>query len=171
MNGLTSGQHLDKLVDAPGARFGLLGVPDPVEDRVPIGTRECSKHQLCSRIGTQGNGEILRHLDAGLSGVGGLPSTILSRVTHLVSAPLMHSAGGDQPFCDGNVSLRPRASGFSRRKTSSECGAVAAAYLTINPSEADRLVQRLVVRDGCRFARSLFGKYQPHTLRIGVMVA
>jgi hypothetical protein len=43
--------------------------------------------------------------------------------------------------------------------------------LTINPAEADRLVKRLVVRDGCRIDRSLFGQYQPDTQSIGVMGA
>src|SRR5271169_4021940 len=81
---LTSGQHLDKLADAPGAGFGFLGVSDPVEDGVPIRTRERLKHRLCARIGTQGSGEILRHLYAGLPGVGGLPSTVLFRLPHLV---------------------------------------------------------------------------------------
>ena len=72
MDRFTSDQHLDKLVDAPGAGFGFLGVSDPVEDGVPIGTRERLKHRLSARIDTQGSGEILRHLDAGLPGVGGL---------------------------------------------------------------------------------------------------
>jgi hypothetical protein len=40
VDGLTSGQHLDKLADASRAGFGLFGVSDPVEDGVPIRTCE-----------------------------------------------------------------------------------------------------------------------------------
>jgi hypothetical protein len=58
-----------------------------------------------------------------LPGVGGLPSSVLFRLPHLVFAGLMHSAGGGQPLSDGGVPLRPRAANFSRRETSSErCG-------------------------------------------------
>ena len=164
MDGLTSGQHLDKLADASGAGFGFLGVCDPVEDGVPIRTRERLEHRPGARIGTQRAGEILRHLDAGLPGVGGLPSTVLFRLPHLVFAGSMHSAGGDQPFSDGSVPLRPRASSFSRRETSSKRSGITTPQLTINPAEADRLVKRLVVRDGSLIDRSLFGQYQPDTL-------
>ena len=164
MDGLSSGQQLDKLANAPGAGFGFLGVSDPVEDGVPIRTCEHFKHCICARIGTQGSDEILRHLNAGLPSVGGLPSTILFRLPHLVFTGSMHSAGGDQSFSDGSVPLRPRASSFSRRETSSERSGVTTPQLAINPAEADRLVKCLVVRDGCRIDRSLFGQYQPDTL-------
>src|ERR1700733_2716505 len=120
MDGLTSGQHLDKLADAPGAGFGFLGVSDPVEDGVPIRTCERLEHRLRAGIGTQGSEKILRHLNAGLPGVGGLPSTVLFRLPHLVFARSMHSAAGDQPFSCGGVPLRPRAASLSRRETSSE---------------------------------------------------
>ena len=120
MDSLTSGQHLDKLVDAPGAGFRFLGVYEPVEDGVPIRTGENLKHRIRARIDTQGSEEILRHLNVGLPGVGGLPSTVLFRLPHLVFAGSMHSAGGDQPLSDGSVPLRPRAASFSRRETSSE---------------------------------------------------
>ncbi len=90
MDRLTSGQHLDKLSDAPGAGFGFLGVSDPVEDGVPIRTCEHLKHRFCAGIGTQGSEKILRHLTAGLPGVGGLPSTVLFRLPHLVFAGSMH---------------------------------------------------------------------------------
>ena len=66
-----------KLVDAPGAGFGLLCVSDPVENGVPIRTCEHLKHRLRTGIGTQGSHKIDGHLYAGLPGVGGLPSTIL----------------------------------------------------------------------------------------------
>jgi hypothetical protein len=98
MDGLTSGQHLDKLADALGARFGFLHVSNPVEDCVPIRTCEHLEHLICARIGTQRSDEILRHLNAGLPIVGGIPSTVLFRAAHLVFTGSMHSVGVDQPF-------------------------------------------------------------------------
>ena len=169
MDGLTSGQHLDKLADAPGAGFGLLGVSDPVEDGVPIRTGEHLEHRLGAGIGTQGGDEVLRNLNAGLPGVGGLPSTVLLRLPHLVLTGSMHSAGGDQPFSDGSVPLRPRAASLSRREPSSERSGVTTPQLTIDPAEAECLVKRLVVGDSCRIDGVLLGQYQLDTRRIGVM--
>ena len=169
MDGFASRQHLDKLVDAPGAGFGLLCVSDPVKNGIPIRTCEHLEHRLRTGIGIQGRHEIAGHFHAGLSGVGGLPSTILFRLPHLVFARLIHSAGSDQPFSDGGVPLRPRAANFSGRETPSKRCGVATLQLTINPAEADRLVQRLVVRERCRISRSLLGQDQPDTLCIGVM--
>ena len=86
MDGLASGQHLDTLVDAPRAGFRSLGVSDPVEDGVPIRTGEHLKHRHRARIGTQGSEKILWLFNAGLSGVGCRPSTVLFRLPHLVFA-------------------------------------------------------------------------------------
>ncbi len=171
MGSLASGQHLDKLADALRAGFGLLGTSDPVENGVSIRTRERLEHLFCSRIGTEGNGEILRHLNAGLPGVGVLPSTVLFRPAHLDFAGSMHSTGGDQPLSDGSVPLRPRTARPSRRKAPSIRDGVTAPQLSINPAEADRLGKRLVVRDGGRLDRSLFRHHQPDSRRIGMMVA
>ena len=171
VNGLTSGQHFDELVDPPGAGFRFLGVSEPVEDGVPIRTGEHFKHRVRAGTDTQSGEKILRHFDAGLPGVGGLPSTVLSCLSHLVFAGSMHPTGGDQPFCDGSVPLRPRAARFSRRETSSERTGVTTPQLTINPAEADRFVKRLVVRDGRRIGHSFLGQYQPDSQGIGVMGA
>lgn len=83
MDGLTSSQLLDELVDAPGAGFGFLGGADPVEDGVPIRTGERLEHRLRRRIGSQSIRKVLWNLHAGLPGVGGLPSTVLLRLLHL----------------------------------------------------------------------------------------
>ena len=87
MDGLTSGQHLDKLVDAPGAGFRLCCVSDPVENGVPIRTSEHLEHFLSTRVGTQSNRKIPWNLHAGLPGVGGVPSTVLSLASLTSSSP------------------------------------------------------------------------------------
>jgi hypothetical protein len=171
MDGLTSGQHLDELADTPGAGLGLLGASDPVEDGVPVRAGERFEHRTRARIGTQGSDEILRHLNGGLPGIGSLPSTVLLRPPHLVVSGSTHPAGGDQPLCDGSVALRPRTSSSSRREAPSERSGVPTPQLTIDPTEADRLVKCLVVRDGRRIDRALLGQYQPDALGIGVMIS
>src|ERR1700677_956016 len=80
VDGLTSGQHLDKLADAPGAGFGPLCVCDSVEDDVSIRLRQHLKHCLRTRIGTQRSDKIPRHLRAGLTGVGGPPPAVSFRL-------------------------------------------------------------------------------------------
>ena len=75
------------------------------EDGVPIGARERIDHRLRAGIGTRGSDKVLRHVDTGLPGMGGLPSTVLLRPPYLGLAGSMHFAGGDQPFSDGSVPL------------------------------------------------------------------
>ncbi len=108
-------------------------------------------------------------LDAGLSGVGAVPSTVRFRSTHLVLAGSVHSVGGDSPLCDDGVPTRPRAAGSSRREASSERRVVATPQLAVDPAEADRLLGRLVVRGRRRIARPLLGQNEPDPRRVGVM--
>jgi hypothetical protein len=86
MDGLTSGQHLDELLDPPGSGLSLLGAFDPIENGVPIRTGERLKHCLSPRIGDQGVRQVLWNLRAGLPGVGGIPATIRLRLSNLVFA-------------------------------------------------------------------------------------
>ena len=76
MDGLTSGQHLHKLLYTSGSGLQLLCASDPIEDGVPIRACERLKHCLCPRIGNQGVRQILWNLHARLSGVGVIPPTI-----------------------------------------------------------------------------------------------
>src|SRR5580692_13064447 len=113
MDGLTSGQHLDKLSNSPGASFRFLSASDPVEDGVSIRTCKALKHRRRTWISAQSSRKIFGNLHARLPGVGGLPSSVHLRLPHLVFAGLMHSAGGDQPLSDGSVALRPRTANLS----------------------------------------------------------
>ena len=73
----------------------------------------------------------------------------------------MHSAGGKQPLGDRDVSLRPRAPGISGCESPPECRVVATPELPVNPAEADRFVERLVVGERCRLRRALLGQNEP----------
>ena len=86
MDGLTSGQHLDELLDPPGSGLSLLGASNPIENGVPIRTCESLKHCLSLRIGDQSVCQVLWYFRAGLPGVGGTPATIGLRLSNLVFA-------------------------------------------------------------------------------------
>jgi hypothetical protein len=86
VDGLTSGQHLDELLDPPGSGLRLLGASNPIENGVPIRTRKRLKHCLSPKIGVQSVGQVLWNLHAGLPGVGGTPATIRLRLSNLVFA-------------------------------------------------------------------------------------
>jgi hypothetical protein len=80
VDGLAPGQHLDKPLDALRSGFGLLRASDPEKDGVPVRARERLKHRLRTRIGNQRVREVLWNFHPGLPGVGGIPSTIFSRL-------------------------------------------------------------------------------------------
>jgi hypothetical protein len=86
MDGLTPGQHLDELLDAPGSGVGPLGASNPIENGVPIRTGERLKCLLSPWVGNQSVGQVLWNRHAGLTGVGGAPSPICLRSSNLLFA-------------------------------------------------------------------------------------
>src|SRR5262249_36875241 len=84
VNGLASGQHLHKLPDPPGSGPDLLRAPDPIDDGVPVRTRERLKHRLSTGFGRQCPRQVLWNHCATLTGVGGPPSTIRLRPPNFV---------------------------------------------------------------------------------------
>src|SRR5580700_3252699 len=81
----------------------------------------------------------------------------------------MHSAGGAQPLGDGDVPLRPGAPSTSGCESSAERCAVATLELPIDPAKADRLVECVIVGERRRVCSALLGKYEPHSLRPGIV--
>ena len=81
---LAPSQHLYRLFDASGSCLDLLCASDPIEDGVPVRTRELEKHRLSAGIGGQGDRQVFWNFHAGLSGVGGVPSTVGFRPPNLV---------------------------------------------------------------------------------------
>src|ERR1019366_7564254 len=67
------------------------------------------------------------------------------------------------------VTSRPRAARPTWSKASLVGVLVAAPGLTIDPAEAERFVERLVVREAGRRGRVLVGEGKPHPDRIVVM--
>jgi hypothetical protein len=78
------GQHLYKLLDASRSGLDLLCAFDSMEDGVPVRTCELAKRRAGTGIGSQGVCQILWNCHAGLSGVGGIPSTIGFCLANLV---------------------------------------------------------------------------------------
>ena len=84
VDSLAPGQHLHKLLDASRSGLDLLGASNSIEDRVPVRTCERAKGRACTRIGSQRVCQVLWNCHAGLSGVGGTPSTIGFCLANLV---------------------------------------------------------------------------------------
>jgi hypothetical protein len=171
VNGLASGQHVDELLDAPGAGVRSLCAGDPVQDGVSVGACELLEHRPCMRIGIQGLGKVFGNFDRGLPGISGFPSPITFCFPHLVVPWRLHSTSCGQLFDDGDVPLRPRASGFSRREASTEGRRVTPTKLAVNPPETDCLLEGLVVRERCRVGRTPFGQHEPHAVWVGMVGA
>ena len=81
---LPPGQHLYELLEASGSSLNLLCAFDPIEDGVPVRTRELEKHRLSTGIGGQGVRQVFRNFRAGLSGIGSTPTTVGFRAPNLV---------------------------------------------------------------------------------------
>ncbi len=155
---LASCQHLHKLLDTSGSGLQLLCASDPIEDGVPIRTRERLEHCLSSRIGDQGVREIFWNLHVRLPGVGSIPATILFGPLNLGFSRPMHSARGAQPLGDGDVPLRPRAPSVSGRESSPIRCVVTTLKLPIDPTKADRVVECRVVGERCRLRRPFLAR-------------
>lgn len=84
MHRLATREHFHELLDPSRASLTLLRAADPIEDGVPVCTRELEKHFLSTRIGRQRDREVRRNLRTRLSGVRGPPSTIGLCPTNLV---------------------------------------------------------------------------------------
>ena len=84
MNGFAPGQHLHKLLDSPGSGLDLLRASDPIDDGVPVRTRERLKHRLSAGVGRQCPRQVLWNHCATLTGIGGLPSTIRLRPPNFI---------------------------------------------------------------------------------------
>jgi hypothetical protein len=169
VKGFATGQHLNELFNAFGPSLSLLGIADPVEDRIPVGTRQRLEHRLSLRIGEKGLLEILGNLRAGLPGVGGLPPTVCLRLLDLSFARSMHAAGEKQPLGDRDIPLLPRTPSTAGREPSPERRVVPPPELPVDPSKADRFVECLVVGQCRRLRRALLGENEPDSLWLGVV--
>jgi hypothetical protein len=105
VDGLTSGEHRDVLLEAAGARLGASGGCEPVEDRVAVLAREPLEHGGRPRLLPERGFEVVRHLDRGRASVGVLPGAFLLRAFDRVKARGAHPALGDQPLCEFDVTL------------------------------------------------------------------
>jgi hypothetical protein len=169
VDSLAPGQHLYELLDASGSGLNLLCAFDPIEDGVPVRTRELEKHRSSTGIGGQGVRQVFRNFRAGLSGIGDSPTTVGFCPPNFVFPRSMHSAGGAQSLGDGDVPLRPRAPRISGCESSTERYVVAAPELTIDPAKANCLVECVIVRECRRICSALLGKDEPYSLRLGLV--
>src|SRR5215211_2230141 len=167
---LAAREHRDELLDPPRTRVGSLRRRHAIEDRVAVLLREVLEEGLRLRLGGQRGREIRRHLDRRRPGVGGLPASVALRTLDLRETGRMHAALGGQTFRNPDVPLRPRAALSPRREPLLVRRLVAAANLAVDPPVAERLVERLVVREARRRLRALLREDEPDAVHVGVML-
>jgi hypothetical protein len=103
------------------------------------------EHGLRRGLSSERRGQVGRHLNAGLSGVGGFLAAVYLGPRHLGEARDMHPALGNQSFNDAHVASRPHAARPAWSKTLLVGVLVTAPETTINPAIAERFVECLVV--------------------------
>src|SRR5262245_42788965 len=162
-------EHGDELCQAPGARLGLLGVLEPVEDRVAVLAAEPGEECLRRRPRVELALEIIRDRGAALAGVGGVPAAVRLGALDLGVSSGPHSPLGDQLLRLGPIDLRPPPARPTRRIPLEEVALVERFAAAVYPAEAERDLNRLGVKDGLD-ARVLLGHLDPYPVRYGVMV-
>lgn len=155
-------EHPDELRDLLRARLGLQGRLDPEEDGVPIPTVESGEEASCLWVAAQGRLEIGRHGCLAGRLVGGIPSSIPLGAIHGLQPGGVHSTGLDE--CEGLVlvDLRPDALLGARREPLDPEVLAVGLLLGIDPPEAQRHLDRIVIRDR-RNGTALLGELQPHS--------
>ncbi len=152
--GLALAQDIDVVRDAVGPTLGVLGVVEPVQELVPLAARERLEELLRWGVLIKCGLQIVWNRCLALRCVGVVESSVGRRGLELRETGRLHAAVGDQPSSALTVDRRPFAARSSRREAPSEEVLVVAGQLPIGPAEADRLLDRLGLRD-CRRRRTL----------------
>ena len=92
MQFLVTRQHLDKLLDAPCARFGAFGGLNPEQHGVPVGAVERGEEGARPRVAVESRFEIFRHGRGTERVVSRLPAAIFFRAIHLLQSGGLHTA-------------------------------------------------------------------------------
>ena len=171
---LAAREHRHELRDLASTSLGALHRLDAMQNRVAILAGEPTEHRLRRRFSLKRSCQVVGH--AGLRGasVGGLPTPVGRCALDLGDPRSLHPAFADQPLGECRVPLRPAAPWPPWRETLKVRSLVAAANLTVDPPEADRLLEGLVVgearrREARRRGRALLRQYEHDARPIGVV--
>src|SRR5213083_2184501 len=145
MYGLAAREHRHELRDLAGTSLGPLHRLDAMQNRVAILAGEPSEHRLRLRFSRKRSCQVLGHAGRRGASVGSLPTSVGLCALDLGDSRSLHPALADQPLGECRVPLRPAAPCPPRRETLKVRSLVAAANLTVDPPETDRLLEGLAV--------------------------
>ena len=166
---LTARQHRHELRDLAGTSLGALHRLDAMQNRVAILAREPSEHRLRLRFSRKRSCQVFGHAGRRGADVGSIPTPVGLCALDLGDSRSLHPALADQLLGECRVALRPAAPCPPRGETLKVRLLVAAAKLTVDPPETDRLLEGLVVGEARRRGRALLRQYKHDARPIGVV--
>src|SRR5881397_1336495 len=155
MYGLAAREHRHELRDLAGTSLGPLHRLDAMQNRVAILAGEPSEHRHRLRFSRKRSCQVVGHADRRGASVGSLPTSVGLCALDLGDSRSLYPALADQPLGECRVPLRPAALCPPRRETLKVRSLVAAANLTVDPPETDRLLEGLIVREARRRGSAL----------------
>ena len=143
-------EHLQKLFDAFDPCFDLLCVSDPIQNGVAIGLLvSVSNIAWARRLAFRAFARSAGTSTLACPAYAVCPPAIRLRFPDLFRTRWMHSAclRGTQPLGLSHIPLRPRAAGIARCESSPQRFAFGLPQLPIDPAEANRFVESVVVAE------------------------
>ena len=153
-------EHLNELLDAPGAGCRLLSGLNSKQDREPIPTVQGTKEGVRLRTALQRCLQILGHGGGAGRFIGSFPASVLFGAVNLRETGRLHASIANQPLGLFSIDFRPNAAPATWCEFLEPARLVVAFALAINPTVAERLLHGFGV--GYRACRRRFpGKLDP----------
>jgi hypothetical protein len=131
--------------DLVSPRHGPFHGAHPVDQGVPVGGAECAQHRFGRGVRSDRRREVFGHGRAALPGIRGIPAAVRLRRIHCGLPASVHSPGSYKPRHMVDVARRPRTPRPPRGEALSVARSVASGPLAVDPAEARRLIQSLIV--------------------------
>ena len=138
MERLARDQHRDELLDPGNPGFRLLGVVNPIQDRIAIGAVECFEKRAGLFVPGQRGTKIVGHLGRALRRIGGIPAPVLFGALDLAQSGRPHPFQFHQLKRASAIFLRPFAGGLPRREAHQPIFFVEGFELAVDPAVAQR---------------------------------
>ena len=148
MECFASGQHRKNRFHAPLLRFRLLCGLQPVCDGIAIRFAERLEERVRFLVPADCREKIFRERCFAEGIVGGCPTAVFFRSIDLSLARSLHPASLDQPFGVPGVDLGPATLGPSWSESLPPREIIVALLLAVDPSMAERFIERFGVGDG-----------------------
>src|SRR5436190_15582496 len=168
---LAAREHRHELLNPARSSFGSLHRLDAMQDRIAILAREPLEHRLRVRLSRKRSRQVGRHARRRGARISDLPPAVGFCALNFGDPRPLHPALADQPLREHRVALRPAAPRPPRRETLEVRSFIAAASLAVDPPEADRLLESLVVAEARRRGRALLREHEHYAGPIGMVVS